>query len=129
MTKWPAPTGVGKSASHAEGPTFGSTAMFDRTCRSYLPGHGMHWIHGKKSFEDGQPVIRVKVVAVNDDGQVDIEGDDLELTLWHHNPHRLRSAFYVGGIAEWMPKYHVLYVISSASFNLASLEHVRPCKS
>ncbi|BBZ18622.1 hypothetical protein [Mycolicibacterium gadium] len=102
--------------------------MSNRTCGSYMPGHGMHWIHGKKSLEDGQPVIRVKVVAVNDDGYIDIEGDDLELTLWHHNPHRLRSAFYVGGIAEWRPKYHVLYVIGSGSFNLATRDQVKPCK-
>ncbi|WP_141562732.1 hypothetical protein [Mycobacterium neglectum] len=102
--------------------------MFDRTCGSYMPGHGMHWIHGKKSFEDGQPIIRVKVVAVKDDGYIDIEGDGLELTLWHHDPDRLRSAFYVGGSAEWRPKYHVLYVVASGSFNLATREQVKPCK-
>ena len=88
----------------------------------------MHWIQGKKSHEDGQPIIKVKVVAVHDDGRVEIEGDDLKLTLWYHDPDHLRSALCFGGRAEWKPKYHVLYVISSGSFNLATLDKVEPCK-
>jgi len=87
----------------------------------------MHWIQGKKSHEDGQPIIKVKVVAVHDDGRVEIEGDDLKLTLWYHDPDRLRSALIFGGRAEWKPKYHVLYVISSGSFNLATVDKVEPC--
>jgi len=88
----------------------------------------MHWIQGKKSHEDGQPVIKVKVVAVHDDGHVEIEGDDLKLTLWNHDPSQLRSALRYGARAEWKPKYHVLYVISSSWFNLATLDKVEPCK-
>jgi hypothetical protein len=98
------------------------------SCGSYGPGHLMHWIQGKKSHEDGQPIIRLKVVAVHDDGGVEIEGDDLILTLWYHDPGDLRSALRYGGRAEWKPKYHVLYVISSGSFNLAPLDKVEPCK-
>jgi hypothetical protein len=30
----------------------------DRSCGSYGPGHLMHWIQGKKSYEDGQPIIK-----------------------------------------------------------------------
>jgi hypothetical protein len=100
----------------------------NRSCGSYGPGHLMRWIQGKKSHEDGQPIIKVKVAAVHDDGQVEIEGDDLELTLWHHDPVHLRSALCFGGRAEWKPKYHVLYVISSGSFSLATLDKVEPCK-
>jgi len=99
----------------------------NRSCGSYGPGHLMHWIQGKKSHEDGQPVIKVKVVAVHDDGRVEIEGDDLKLTLWYHDPDHLRSALIFGGRAEWKPKYHVLYVISSGSFNLATVDKVEPC--
>ena len=99
----------------------------NRSCGSYGPGHLMHWIQGKKSHEDGQPIIKVKVVAVHDDGRVEIEGDDLKLTLWYHDPDRLRSALIFGGRAEWKPKYHVLYVISSGSFNLATVDKVEPC--
>jgi len=31
----------------------------------------MHWIQGKKSHEDAQPIIKVKVVAVHDDGRAE----------------------------------------------------------
>ena len=68
-------------------------------CGSYGPGHLMHWIQRKKSCEDGQPIVKVKVVAVHDDGCVEIEGDDVKLTVWHHDPDRLRSALmYAGSI-------------------------------
>ena len=100
----------------------------NRSCGSYGPGHLMHWIQGKKSHEDGQPIIKVKVVAVHDDGRVEIQGDDLKLTLWYHDPGHLRSALCFGGRAEWKPKYHVLYVISSGSFNLTTLDKVGACK-
>ena len=74
-----------------EARSFGSTAMpRNRSCGSYGPGHLMHWIQGKKSHEDGQPIIKVKVVAVHDDGRAEIEGDELKLTLWYHDPDRLR---------------------------------------
>jgi hypothetical protein len=100
----------------------------NRSCGSYGPGHLTHWIQGKKSHEDGQSIIKVKVVAVHDEGCVEIEGDDLKLTRWYHDPDHLRSALRLGGRAEWKPKYHVLYVISSGSFNLATLDEVEPCK-
>jgi len=106
----------------------GVTAMSqNRSCGSYGPGHLMHWIQGKKSHDDGQPIIKVKVVAVHDDGRVEIEGDELKLTLWYHDPDHLRSALIFGGRAEWKPRYHVLYVISSGSFNLATVDKVKPC--
>jgi hypothetical protein len=101
----------------------------NRSCGSYGPGHLKHWIQVKKSLEDGQPIIKVKVVAVHDDGRVEIQGDDLKLTLWYHDPDRLRSALCFGGYAEWKPKYHVLDVISSGFFNLATLDTVDPCKA
>ena len=99
-------------------------------CGSYGPGHQMHWIQAKKSHEDDQPVVKVKVVAVHDDGRVEIEGVDLKLTLWYHDPEHvhLRSALCFGGRAEWKPRYHVLHVISTGSFNLATLDRVEPCK-
>jgi hypothetical protein len=48
--------------------------------------------------------------------------------LWYHDPDHLRSALRLGGRAEWRPKYHVLYVISGGSFNLATLDTAEPCK-
>jgi hypothetical protein len=32
----------------------------------------MHWIQAKKSHEDAQPIIKVKVTAVHDDGRAEI---------------------------------------------------------
>jgi hypothetical protein len=40
-------------------------------------GSRRRWAH-----EDAQPIIKVKVVDVHDDGRAEIEGDDLKLTLW-----------------------------------------------
>ena len=57
----------------------------NRSCGSYGPGHLMRWIQAKKSHEDGQPIIKVKVAAVHDDGRLEIESDDLKLTLWYHS--------------------------------------------
>ena len=98
------------------------------SCGSYGPGHLLHWIQQKKSHEDGQPIIRVKVVGVHDDGRVDIEGQDLKLTLWYHDPDRLRSALRFGGRADWKPKYHVLSVLFIGAFNLATPDTVAPCR-
>jgi len=129
MTKRLAPDGEARAPPAAEARPFGSNAMpRNRSCGSYGPGHIMHWIQGKKAHEDRQPTIKVKVVAVHDDGRVEIEGDELQLMLWYHDPDGLRSAVCVGGRAEWKPNYHVLYVISTASFNLATLDKVEPCK-
>jgi hypothetical protein len=63
----------------------------DRSCGSYGPGHQVHWIQAKKSVEEGQPVIDVSIV-VHHDGRVDIEGDEMKLPLWNHDPERLRDA-------------------------------------
>jgi len=53
----------------------------NRSCGLYGPGHCMHWIQAKKSHEDDQPIINVKVTAVHDNGRVEIEGNELKLTL------------------------------------------------
>ena len=66
---------------------FGEIRPIDRSCRSYRPGHQVHWIQAKKSVEDQQPVIDVAVV-VRDDGRVAIDGDELKLTMWNHDPDR-----------------------------------------
>ena len=118
----------GKSASLSGGPTFREYSMpRNRSCGSYGPGHLMHWIQAKKSHEDGQPIHKVRIVAVHDDGQVEIEGHDLKLTLWYHDPDHLRSALRFDSYAAWKPKYHVLDVSSSGSSNLAALDRVEPC--
>jgi hypothetical protein len=77
----------------------------NRSCGSYGPGHQMHWIQAKKSHEDRQPIHKVRIVAVHDDGQVEIEGHDLKLTLWYHDPDQLRSALRFGGYADGSPSF------------------------
>ena len=83
--------------------SFGEIRAIDRFCKSYRPGHQVHWIQAKKAVEEQQPVIGVAVV-VHDDGRVDIDGDDLNLTLWNHDPDRLRSVLDYWGRAVWKPR-------------------------
>ena len=108
---------------------YGEIRAIDRSCRSYRPGHQVHWIQAKKSVEEEQPVIDVAVV-VHDDGRVDIEGDELNRTLWHHDPDRLRSAVDHWGRAVWKPRYHILSLpgLFGYVFNLAALQERTPCK-
>jgi hypothetical protein len=68
-------------------------------------------------------------VVVHDDGRVDIEGDDLKLTLWNHDPGRLRSALDYCGRAGWKPRYHVLSLPGNFGFlfNMATWDRRTPC--
>ena len=58
----------------------GNIRQIPRSCVSYHPGHQVHWIHAKKAHEP-QPEI-VVVVTVLGDGHVELDGDDLHLSLW-----------------------------------------------
>jgi hypothetical protein len=31
-------------------------------------------------------------IVVHHDGRIDLEGDELKLAMWNHDPHRLRDA-------------------------------------
>ena len=135
MTKRSAPTGVGKSASF-RGLTFLEVGAVsekpenipgNESCGSYGPGHRLHWIQANKSHEPDQPMFKVTVTAVRDDGRVELDGDGGPYTLWFHRPDELRSALRYGGRGEWLPKYHVLYMISIGQFNLSPLTRVAPC--
>jgi hypothetical protein len=99
----------------------------DRFCGSYGPGHQVHWIQAKKSAEQG-PMIHVSVV-VHDDGCVDLEGPELKLTMWNHDPDRLRDAVDYAGRAVWKPRFHVLAVPGPSGylFYLAALDERTPC--
>lgn len=97
------------------------------TCRRYGPGHTVHWIQAFKSLEPDQPRLAVKVVAVQDDGRLELEGDDgLRLTRWTHDPMRLRNVLGRGGQVQWRPRFYVLSVGGSV-FNLARLDQLTPC--
>ena len=58
------------------------------SCVSYHPGHQLHRIHAKKAHE---PRPEITVVTIHDDRRVELDGDDLHLSLWHHDPARLQS--------------------------------------
>ena len=92
-------------------------------CGLYRAGHLMHWVQMKKSHEGDEPTVPVKIAAVHDDGRVDIEGGNVNLTLWFHQPDRIRSA--VGQHGLWKPKYHVLDLNSYGSFNMAEPDDER----
>ena len=108
---------------------FGEIRAIDLSCPSYRPGHQVHWIQAKKSVDEQQQVINVSVV-VRDDGRIDIVGDELNLTMWNHDPGRLRSALDYCGRAVWKPRYHVLSLPGSFGFvfNPAALDQQTPCK-
>jgi hypothetical protein len=51
---------------------------------------------------EDQPVIEVSIV-IQHDGLVDLDGDGLSLTMWNHDPARLREAWGSFGRAVWKP--------------------------
>ena len=66
MTKRHLPTGRCKSASRAEARTLWRNAIFyndirpiSRSCGSYGPGHGVHFVQAKKSWDEEQPLVDV----------------------------------------------------------------------
>jgi hypothetical protein len=125
MTKRPAPTGVGKSASRAEARKSGSLSMSgyvwdlsgtDNRCHLYGPGHLIHWIHFNHSMREPSEVIPV-TAEVDEDGLVHIEGDEVSLVRWNHRPALLRDALHrFGGIAVWKPRWYILAVPEEAFF-------------
>jgi hypothetical protein len=106
----------------------GNIRAIDPSCESYHRGHQVHWIQANKSVEDEQSAIEVSIV-VHDYGRVDIEGDNLNLTAWNHDPQRLQSAVDYWGRAVWKPRYHVLSLpgLFGYVFNLAALDDWTPC--
>lgn len=78
----------------------------DRRCDSYGRGHRIHWIHFNHSMREPSVVIPVTAV-LDDDGLVNIGGDDLSLVRWNHRPTLVRDALQrFGGMAEWRNGSH-----------------------
>jgi hypothetical protein len=87
----------------------------------------VHWIHAKKAHEP-QPEITA-VVTVHDDGHVEVDGDDLHLSLWNHDPAWLQSVLdQAGHHGLWKPRFHALFTLRYGGqiFNLAALDHLTP---
>jgi hypothetical protein len=106
----------------------------DNQCASYRPGHLIHWIHFNHSMREPSVAIPV-TAAVDDDGLVHIEGDDVSLVRWNHRPALLRDALHrFGGMAVWKPRWHILAVPTEAFiggartvFSLAALDEKTEC--
>ena len=99
----------------------------DRACRTILATQ-VHWIHAKKAHEP-QAQITV-VVTVHDDGHVELDGDDLHLSLWNHDPAWLQSVLdQAGHHGVWRPRFHALFAprYGGRIFNLAVLDHLTSC--
>ena len=85
-------------------------------------------LRAKKAHEP-QPEIAI-VVTVRDDGNVELDGDDLHLSLWHHDPTWLQSVLdQAGHHGLWKPRFHALFAprYGGRIFNLAALDHLTPC--
>jgi hypothetical protein len=100
----------------------------DRSCKSYRPGHQVNWMQAGKAVQEEQPVIDVSIV-IHDDGRVDLEGDELHVTMWHHDPDRLQSAWDYWGGGVWKPRYHVVSLpgLFRHVVNLAARDGRTPC--
>jgi hypothetical protein len=80
------------------------------------------------------PVIPV-TAAVDDDGLVHIEGDDVSMVGWNHRPAVLRDALdRFDGMAVWKPIFHLLAVPTESFFggprsvfSIAALDEKREC--
>ena len=66
---------------------------------------------------------------VHANGRVDIDGEELRLTVWNHDPDRLLSAVDYWGRAVWKPRYRVLSVprLFGYVFNMAALDKRTEC--
>ncbi len=98
------------------------------SCVSYNPGHRVHWIQARKSWEPDQPCIAVSV-TVHADGIIDLHAKDLDITMWTHGHELERLGRRRGGViawALWLPRFHVLSV-NGTLFNLATPEDCTEC--
>jgi hypothetical protein len=96
-------------------PNLGFSGTDDR-CDLYGPDHLIHWIHFNHSMGEPSEVIPV-AAAVDDDGLVHIEGDDVSLLRWNHRPALLRDAPHgFGGVTVSNPRGHISAVPTESSF-------------
>ena len=100
-----------------------------RSCASYHLGHQVHWIHAKKAHEP-QPEIDHCRRHGPRRWHVELDGDDLHLSLWNHDPAWLQSVLdQAGHHGLWKPRFHALFAprYGGRIFNLAALDHLTPC--
>ncbi|MGW0044176.1 hypothetical protein [Rhodococcus sp. NPDC003348] len=102
----------------------------DHRCTSYGPGHQVHFIHARKSWEDERSIDVLAVVQ--SDGLIRLEWPDEVVVRWHHDARRLAAALRrTGGFARWKSGWHALAVPSGPGgnllFNLAAPQQAAVC--
>jgi hypothetical protein len=79
----------------------------DNQCDTYAYGHLVHFIQFKLSMRELSPAIPV-TAAIDDDGVIHIEGDDVSLVGWNHRPALVRAALHrFEGMAVWKPRFYL----------------------
>lgn len=104
--------------------------VVDRHCTSYGPGHRVHFIHARKSWENGDSVD--VLASVRRGGMIRLESHDDVLECWHQDTRRLAAALRrTGGFARWSSRWHALAVPiepgRNSLFNLADPAAVEGC--
>lgn len=85
-----------------------------RQCRSYAPGHRVHWIHWRQVRREPGPLIPVHVQVVRGD-RLRIEAARsaarAAMVCWNHDLDSVREALaQSGGGGEWDRRWHMLRV-------------------
>ena len=62
-----------------------------RHCGLYRPGHEVHYIQAKLSFEDTDSRPAGRLLEVGDDGVLLVETDNGVQRLWNHDPAGIRA--------------------------------------
>jgi len=84
-------------------------------CGYYLAGHEVHWIQGLKAANDlDQAAVPALLVSVSDDGALVVDAQGETLSLWNHEPHRLRLlAGRNGGAVSLQMRWSILWTPSA----------------
>jgi hypothetical protein len=78
-------------------------------CALYTPGHQVHLIQAKLSWE-GDPLKYRSgtLVSVDDDGRITVEVDGAEVCVWNHEPARARHRIEAAGGLVVLREPHIL---------------------
>jgi hypothetical protein len=91
-------------------PTQANPDLADHTrCAMYTPGHQVHFIQAKLSWE-GDPLKYRSgtLVSVEDDGWITVEVDGAEVCVWNHEPARARHRIEAADGLVVLREPHVL---------------------
>lgn len=103
-----------------------ATASLDRVdhtkCALYTPGHQVHFIQAKLSWE-GDPLKyrNGTLVSIEDDGWITVEVDEAEVCVWNHEPARARYRIEAAGGLVVLREPHVLATPSANGNALFSI--------